>query len=345
MARAPAEVQLDLFGGGALRGGGEAPAPPQSRPVAPAPPDPALVDLSGRLPPRLRLGTSSWGYAGWGDAVWGEPATDARLSREGLAAYAAHPLFRTVGVDRAWYAPLATKDAAALAAQVPGDFRFLVKAHEDVTVAAFPRHARYGSRAGAPNPRFLDPAYACEAVLAPLHAGMGPKLGVLLVPFPPQSVASLGGIGPFSARLHTLLGALVRAAGGTVHVAVELRTPGLLVPEVASAIHAAGAVPALVAWSGMPSVAVQAARLDADRAPARVVRWMLHAGFVHEAAAARYAPFSGLVDPDSVTRAAVAACVRGDRDTFVVVNNKAEGCAPASVAALAHVVAGVAPVR
>ena len=33
--------------------------------------------------------------------------------------------------------------------------------------------------------------------------------------------------------------------------------------------------------------------------------------------------------------------MRGDRDTFVVVNNKAEGCAPASVSALAHVVAGV----
>ncbi|MEN9785553.1 MAG: hypothetical protein RLZZ299_817 [Pseudomonadota bacterium] len=337
-----------------MRGGGNAPAPPQegverhrapARPVLPAPRDPALVALSGCLPTRLRLGTSSWGYAGWGDAVWGEPATDARLSREGLSAYAAHPLLRTAGVDRAWYAPLAERDAASLAAQVPEDFRFLVKAHEDLTVATFPRHARYGARAGAHNPRFLDPAYACEGVLGPLRAGMGPKLGVLLVPFTPQPVAALGGIGPFSERLHALLAALVRAAEGTCHVAVELRTPGLLVPEVAGAIHAAGAVPGLVAWSGMPSVTVQAARLDADRAPARVLRWMLHAGFVHEAAAARYAPFGRLVDPDPVTRAALAALVRADRDTFVVVNNKAEGSAPASVVALARAVAEAAPAR
>ena len=36
--------------------------------------------------------------------------SDVRLSRQGLPAYAAHPLLRTVGIDRTFYAPMAEAD-------------------------------------------------------------------------------------------------------------------------------------------------------------------------------------------------------------------------------------------
>ena len=37
----------------------------------------------------------------------------------GLAAYARHPLFRTVGIDRSYYAPLGTRELAEYAAALP----------------------------------------------------------------------------------------------------------------------------------------------------------------------------------------------------------------------------------
>ena len=39
--------------------------------VQPAPPDAALLELAARLPPRLRMGTSSWHFPGWAGLVWG----------------------------------------------------------------------------------------------------------------------------------------------------------------------------------------------------------------------------------------------------------------------------------
>ncbi|MBL4847797.1 MAG: hypothetical protein JKY65_19965 [Planctomycetes bacterium] len=64
-----------------------------------------LHALGERLPSDLRLGTSSWSFSGWEGLVYDRPAPSPTLAREGLAAYARHPLFRTVGLDRGYYAP------------------------------------------------------------------------------------------------------------------------------------------------------------------------------------------------------------------------------------------------
>jgi hypothetical protein len=67
------------------------------------------------------MGTSSWGFGGWGGIVWDRAYPDDRLSREGLGAYAAHPLLRTVGVDRTHYRPMSVEELAALVGAVGGD--------------------------------------------------------------------------------------------------------------------------------------------------------------------------------------------------------------------------------
>jgi hypothetical protein len=67
---------------------------------------------------------------------------------------------------------------------------------------------------------------------------------------------------------------------------------------------------------------------------------MLQEGFAYEDAKDRYAPFHALVDPDPVTRAAIARLVAAhDGESIVILNNKAEGSAPRSVFALAEAVA------
>lgn len=330
--------QLDLFTGA------PSPTPPRGRrrgeeePVGPAEQPEEVMSLGERLPPVLYLGTSSWTFPGWKGRglVYDREATPARLSREGLAAYARHPILRTVGVDRTFYAPIPAATFAEYAAQVPPGFRFLVKAHEACTLSRWPVHPRYGGLRGQPNERFLDVAYARDLVVAPFVEGLGEKAGPLVFQLPPQDPQDLDGAGPFAERLHAFLTALPR---GPLY-AVELRNESLLTEALAQALEDAGVCPVLAAWKNMPPVERQAVRLRALRAPALVVRWMLPPHLDYEEARARYFPFDKLVDEDVRTREAIAhvsaAALRAGRPVFVTLNNKAEGSAPLSAVLLAR---------
>jgi uncharacterized protein YecE (DUF72 family) len=70
----------------------------------------ALRETARRLPENLYLGTSSWAFPGWAGLVYDRVASQEILAHEGLAAYAAHPLFRAGGIDRTYYAPLPAAD-------------------------------------------------------------------------------------------------------------------------------------------------------------------------------------------------------------------------------------------
>ncbi|WP_222428825.1 DUF72 domain-containing protein [Denitratisoma sp. DHT3] len=145
--------------------------------VEAAPPDPALRELAAALPAGLRFGTSSWNYPGWAGLVWKRDYPDAALSRHGLMAYAQHPLLRTVGLDRGFYQPLSAAQFAAYAAQVPDDFRFVVKAPSRVTDALLRDESGRGRR---PNPDFLAAGPAMRDFVEPALAGLGEKLGALV---------------------------------------------------------------------------------------------------------------------------------------------------------------------
>ncbi|MDP2417971.1 MAG: DUF72 domain-containing protein, partial [Hydrogenophaga sp.] len=86
-----------------------APAAPRRRSgeVRPLPPDEATRALAASLNPRIHLGASTWSYPGWAGIVWDKgPYSDAVLAKNGLTAYAQHPLLRCVGIDRSFYRPL-----------------------------------------------------------------------------------------------------------------------------------------------------------------------------------------------------------------------------------------------
>ncbi len=315
---APPAQQLGLFG--ALT--------PQVAPLSPAPP--GLSPQAAALrpaPPGVRLGTSSWSFPGWAGHLWDRPASEEELARTGLAAYAKHPLLRTVGVDRTHYRPMSAPEFAALAAQVPDDFRFLVKAHEDCTLAVFPQHPRYGRRAGLPNDRFLDPAAAADTVVGPWLDGLKEKAGILLFQFAPQP----GIEDRFADRLHAFLSRLPPGP----RYAVELRNEALYAPAVADAIHSAGAIPGLTVWGRLPPLRIQARRLQADRSPVRLIRWMLPPGVSYEEQRSRLAPFDRLAEPDPDVREQIVEQIREAEEAWVIVNNKAEGCSVLSVVELA----------
>ena len=312
--------------------------PPE--PPAPAPASEALRELGGQLPRDVRLGTSSWSFPGWTGLVYAREAGAELLAREGLPAYARHPLFRTVGVDRTFYGPVPVETFQRWAAAVPDDFRFLVKAHESLTLARFPLHERYGARRGEENPTFLEPGYARDLVVGPFVEGLGEKAGPLLFQFPPQEVQALGGAGAFADRLHAFLAAL---PAGPLY-AVELRNRELYTADVANVLEDVGAIPVLSAWRHLPPLPQQAWRLRARSASALVIRWMLPPDLGYEEARELYAPFDRLANENPAVREDIATLIvealAEGRPVYVTINNKAEGSAPVSVERLAVSVVG-----
>ena len=305
--------------------------------IEPAAVDPAQQALVGQLSPDLRMGTMSWSFAGWRGLVYAHDAQPKLLAQAGLTAYGQHPLLRTVEVDRSFYDPLPERYFREIADQVPGDFRFLVKAHEECTLARFPKHARYGKRQGQLNPRFFDAAYATDAVVGQCVPGLGEKLAAIVFQFPPQEV---GEPTSFADRLQAFLEQLPRG----VPYAVEVRNPELVTPAYARALVNAGALHAHNAWGAMPSVLAQARLIPPPARKPLIVRWLMRRGDDYEAARSRLLPFNRLLEPDLSTRAEIAALVSKalahEVPAFVLVNNKAEGCAPASVVELARAIAG-----
>lgn len=323
------DPQLQLFPGMTGTTG------PQREGVAPAGFTEDQIELGRALPEDVYLGGSTWSFPGWRGLVYDGKHSESKLSHEGLAAYSQHPLLRCVGVDRTHYAPVAAKDLAEYAAQVPDTFRFVVKAHEACTISRWPDRPRYGDARGQVNPLFLDPAYAADQVVAPFVEGLGIKAGALLFQFAPQD---LGVPERFADVLRRFLCALPR---GPVY-GVELRNREILTPAYADALAEARACHCHNVHPRMPDVLTQArlAGTDRPRTPLTLVRWLLGPGLTYEQAGRLYAPFNRLVSPDEAARKALTRlahnALAAGRPFVCTVNNNAEGCAPLSIEALAR---------
>ncbi len=139
--------------------------------------------------------------------------------------------------------------------------------------------------------------------------------------------------------LHRFLEALPR----DVLYAVELRNPELLTSDYLEALASAGACHCFNVHPTMPDVSSQVEQTGRDRFPALVARWMLRHGREYEDARDAFYPFDRIAEPDDGARTTLAGlcrdAVRAKKKAFVIVNNKAEGSAPLSVARLAEEIA------
>ncbi len=305
------------------------------RSIEPLQPTAAQRALAATLPKALHMGAMTWSYPGWQGVVYKRAHSAKDLAALGLTAYAAQPLLRAAEIDRSYYEPLPASVFETYASQVPDDFRFVVKAHEDCTVDRYPQHARYGKKRGLANEHYLDAEYAARAVVEPL-VGLGDKLHSLLFQFSPVVPApDEAAQRQFADRLFDFLSELPRG----ITYAVELRTEALLTPQYASALADSGAIHCHSAWTYMPSVLEQARKLPPGTRRPLLVRWLLRRGERYEQANARFEPFSGLKDEDPGTRDEVATLVSKalahNVPTLTLVDNKAEGCAPPSIELLA----------
>lgn len=292
--------------------------------------------LAASLPTSLWMGTMSWNFPGWKDVFFSPQLRVKDFAREGLEAYAEQPLLRAVELDRTYYQPIPASLFEEHAKQVPADFRFLVKAHEDCTVSRFPNHARYGERRGLPNPRRWDVAYAVDEVITPFATGLGAKAGPLLFQFSPEDLGATS-VGAWVTALHRFLSRLPKGP----RYAVEVRNPELLTADYAQALADSQVSHCYTVWGAMPSLRWQARRIplpargDASSRPPVVLRWVSRFGETHEEGWARFQPFDRLVSEDLPVRDDVsrlcARAVSNGSEVFAFVSNRAEGHAPESV--------------
>jgi uncharacterized protein YecE (DUF72 family) len=326
--------QLGLFGA----------EEPVSRRRAPDLPDRLVREyeltsrIAERLPRNVFFGTSSWGYPEWEGLVYSRRRTTAQLAREGLSEYARHPLLTTVGIDRSYYAPIPKEDLERYAAQLPAGFPCCAKAPQAVTSAVIAGPGREEARRG--NPEYLEPRRFLEEIVAPFLDVFEDHAGPVILQFPPSPSGQRLRPGAFAEKLGRFLAALPP----TLRYAVELRDPALLTPEYRDALAQNG-VAHVYNYSGtMPMPAEQAEIIPADAAPFAVIRLLMPPGNRYEERREALAPFNRLSEPDEEMRREVAtlalAAASKNRPVYILVNNKAEGCSPLTIRALAEILAG-----
>ena len=339
------DTQFDLFGepldDSPLKKSSRADSPKRADPaVLPVATDVALKQLAAAIPAGVRFGTSSWSFPGWAGSVYGDRYSDVQLARRGLPAYAAHPLLRTVGIDRTFYAPIsesAFRGYAKQAREVAPDFRFLVKAPMLFTG---PR-LRSDEGRWTENEAFLNASLATAQFVLPATQGLGDAGGPLVFQFPPLGPKFTRAPQKFADALAEFLLALPKLSGPAFY-AVEVRDPELLTDDYLAALCAGGATHCIAIHARMPR-AFEQARFwrESGRLPL-VIRWSLHSGMKYEEAKERYAPFNALVDEDPDGRAQIAVLAleasRARQETFIIANNKAEGSAPLTIRKLADLV-------
>ena len=253
---------------------------------------------------------------------------------------------RTVSLDRTFYRPLSASQYAAYAAQVPDDFRFVVKAPSIVTDAMVRAEA---GRALQPNPQFLNPELAVQEFVQPALEGLQHKIGALVFQLSPLTPLLLGQLPQVLERLRLMLSALpaLHPVAPDGVIAVEVRDPEFIGPDLVDVLRASGAVYCLGLHAKMPSIQEQLPMLRKLWPAPMVCRWNLnpiHGAFGYEDARVLYSPYDTTVDEDLDTRQALArvalATARAGLPAYITISNKAEGCAPLSVAALVRELVG-----
>jgi uncharacterized protein YecE (DUF72 family) len=300
-----------------------------------------------RLAPRLRslaekgiyLGTSSWKYEGWLGSIYREDRyqTRGKLSKkkfeaECLSEYA--ETFPTVCGDFAFYQFPSADYWAKLFEAVPDDFVFGLKVPENITVAKWPGHARYGEHRGEPNSYFLDADLLRKLFLQPLRK-YGEKVGPLIFEFGTFPKAVFPDRGNFYAALDPFLDALPEG----FRYAVEIRNADYLTPDYLGLLAEHNVAHVFNAWTRMPALEDQAQLPDAYTADFTVVRALLKRGRSYEDAVKGFEPYRAIQEPNEGVRAGMVEIARQARKkkipAFLFVNNRLEGNAPGTIEAVA----------
>lgn len=293
-----------------------------------------IAALAAGVPEQIRFGTSSWTYPGWTGLVYQRdyPATGASASM--LEEYARWPLFRTVGIDSFFYRPASAKVLREYAEALPDGFPCLSKVWDRVTAHTF-ANPRDKARWGEANPDWLNAELFQNEVLGPMREHFGSHLGPLMLEF--QAIAKKERMAPadFAGHLDRFFSALPTDAP----YAVEIRNPEFLSEEYFAVLRQHGVGHVFNAWTRMPAIGEQLLLHEAITAPFLVARALLRPGRSYAQAVDAFAPYDHVQDENPSLRADLVALARAALElripAYLIVNNRAEGCAPLTIAAVA----------
>jgi uncharacterized protein YecE (DUF72 family) len=248
-----------------------------------------------------------------------------------LEEYAAFPLFRTVGIDSSFYAPPTDAVLTSYAERLPPGFPCVSKVWTQLTVHTFSQ-AQDRARGGQLNPDFLNPDLFVEAVYQPYQRDFADHAGPFVFEF--QAIARASGVTPeeFATRLDQFFSALPRDAG----YAVEIRNEEFLTPMYFAVLREHGVAHVFSSWTRMPPIGDQLDLPGALSGPFIVARALLQQGRTYDEAVDAFAPYDRIQDPSPALRhdllRLIETAVHARIPAYLLVNNRAEGSAPLTIA-------------
>jgi uncharacterized protein YecE (DUF72 family) len=294
------------------------------------PPAAELVELSQRVPAAIRFGTSTWTYDGWAGDVYHRPYRGAQPARR-LEEYARYPLFRTVGIDSAYYEPPEEEVLTAYARSLPPGFPCVSKVWDRVTARRLE---------GERNPDFLNADLFKDAVLGPYHRAFSDHAGCFVFEFQPMRGKDL----PDPARWVDDLDGFLRQLPRDVRYAVELRNRELLSDAHGAVLARHGVAHVFNSWTEMPTIGEQIELPWTFPAPFTVARALLRPGRRYADAVKLFEPYDRIRDPQPELRQdllrLVAEALRRRVEALILVNNRLEGNAPGTIRALVDALTG-----
>jgi uncharacterized protein YecE (DUF72 family) len=302
------------------------------------PPSGDIVALARRIPPNVRFGTSTWTYDGWAGDVYHRDYRGPQPALR-LEEYARYPLFRTVGIDSAFYEPPSEALLAAYASALPSGFPCVSKVWDRITAKRFNQDARWGNLAGLLNPDFLNADLFKEAVLGPYSRAFRDHAGCFVFEFQAMRGKDVPAVGQWAEQLDRFLQELPREW----RYAVELRNPELLHPQHGAVIARHGVAHVFNSWTEMPPIGAQLELPWVFSADFTVARALLRPGRPYADAVRLFEPYDRVREPQPELRQdllrLIAEATRRRLEALILANNRAEGNAPGTIRALAEALA------
>jgi uncharacterized protein YecE (DUF72 family) len=295
----------------------------------------------------ILFGTASFAYEGWKGIVYHERYREATFKVDCLHEYAQYAPFRTVEFDFPFYRPPSERQLRRYAAALPPGFPVVSKVWEELTIKRFPElpappdggPARHADRANQDNPRYLDARAFREEVLPAYTRGFAGHTGPFVLEFPTEWNPTAETRSAFCAKLDAFLGE-VEAEAPEHSFAVEIRTPAYFVTEYFDVLRRRNAAHVFNWWTRTPALLEQweaAQPLPSTRA---LIRILVPPGMPYAQAVERFRPYDRILAPREDMRRDLVRLIRhvteAGADAFVLVNNRAEGCAPLTIRALAR---------
>ena len=298
------------------------------------PPAPELTDLAEALPDNIRFGTSTWTYDGWSGDVYHRPYRGVRPAQR-LEEYGRYPLFRTVGIDSAFYEPLSEPTLEAYAKALPPGFPCVIKVWDRITARRYNLDRRWGNLGGQRNPDFLNAQLFADAVLLPHRRAFQSHVGCFVFEFQTMRGKDVPDVGDWAEELHEFFSAIP----DEFRYAVELRNPELLHDLHGAVLRQHGVAHVFNSWTDMPPIGAQLDLPWTFSADFTVARALLKPGRKYEDAVRLFEPYERIQEPLPDLRRdlmrLMAEAVRRRIEALIVVNNRAEGNAPGTIRALA----------